>query len=94
MELVVVLVVVVVVALIYYNRSARSLDVNQDGLVDIEDAKVAVSTAMEGVKDDAKQAAVKTKTAASSAAKKVTAKPSTKKPAARKSSARKSKSQS
>lgn len=86
MELVVLLVVVVAVgALIYYNRSARSLDVNQDGRVDLDDAKVAVTAAVEGVKTDAKKAAVKAKTAGRSAAKKPAAKKSAaKKPATRK----------
>ena len=80
MELVVVLVVVVAVgALIYYNRSARSLDLNQDGRVDLDDVKVAVNTTVEGVKTDAKKATVKAKTAGRSAAKK----PAAKKPAAK-----------
>ena len=38
MELVLVLVVVAVGALIYFNRSARTLDINQDGKVDAADA--------------------------------------------------------
>jgi hypothetical protein len=43
-------VVVVVGALIYFNRSSKSLDINNDGKVDLADAKAAVETAVEGVK--------------------------------------------
>ena len=75
MEFVVlVLVVVAAVALIYYNRSARSLDVNQDGKVDAADAVQAVVNATEGVKQTAKKAVVKAKTAGRSVAKKPPAK--------------------
>ena len=75
MEFVVlVLVVVAAVALIYYNRSARSLDVNQDGKVDAADAVQAVVNATEGVKQTAKKAVVKAKTAGRSVAKKPAAK--------------------
>ena len=64
MELILVLVVVVAVgALIYFNRSARSLDINQDGKVDTADAVAAVVNATEGVKQTAKKAAVRAKTA-------------------------------
>jgi hypothetical protein len=50
MELVLVLVVAVVVgALIFHNRSARSLDINQDGLVDVTDAKAAVDNTVAGI---------------------------------------------
>lgn len=81
MELVLGLIVVVVVgALIYFNRSARSLDINKDGKVDSADAVAAVVNATEGVKQTAKKAAVKAKTATRSAAKKSsTAKPAAKK---------------
>ena len=80
MELILVLVVVIAVgALIYFNRSARSLDINQDGKVDTADAVAAVVNATEGVKQTAKKAAVKAKTATRSAAKK----PAAKKPAAK-----------
>jgi cell division ATPase FtsA len=43
-------VVVVVGALIYFNRSSKSLDINDDGKVDATDIKVAVQNAVEGVK--------------------------------------------
>jgi hypothetical protein len=43
-------VVVVIGALIYFNRSSKSLDINNDGKVDLADAKVAVETAVAGVK--------------------------------------------
>jgi uncharacterized protein (UPF0333 family) len=75
MEFVVILVVVVAVgALIYFNRSARSLDVNQDGRVDAADAVAAMTTAAEGVKSTVKKAVVRAKTAGKSAAPKSTAK--------------------
>ena len=75
MEFVVILVVVVAVgALIYFNRSARSLDINQDGRVDASDAVAAVTTATEGVKSTVKKAVVRAKTAGKSAATKSTAK--------------------
>ena len=78
MELVIALVVVVALgALIYFNRSAKDLDINQDGRVDTADAVAAVTNAAEGVKTVAKKAAVKAKTATRSAAKK----PAAKKPA-------------
>ena len=76
MELVLVLVVVVaVVALIYFNRSAKNLDINNDGKVDVADAVTAVENAAEGVKQTVKKAAVKAKTASTrkTAAKKPTA---------------------
>lgn len=80
MELILVLVVVVAVgALIYFNRSARSLDINQDGNVDSADAVQAVQNAAEGMKQTVKKAAVRAKTAGRSAAKK----PAAKKPAAK-----------
>jgi 1,2-phenylacetyl-CoA epoxidase PaaB subunit len=82
MEFVVILVVVVAVgALIYFNRSARSLDINQDGRVDAADAEMAIKNAAEGVKTTVKKAAVRAKTATRSAAKK---------PAAKKSSTKRS----
>jgi hypothetical protein len=51
--LLIIAVVVVVAALIYFNRSAKSLDINADGKVNAEDAKVAVENAVEGVKQTA-----------------------------------------
>lgn len=50
MEIIIALVtIVVVVALVYFNRSAKSLDVNNDGKVDLADVKAAVSNAVSGV---------------------------------------------
>jgi preprotein translocase subunit SecF len=50
MEIIIALVAVVVVgALIYFNRSAKSLDINNDGKVDLTDAKAAVDNAVAGV---------------------------------------------
>ena len=43
-------VAVVVAALIYFNRSSKGLDVNNDGKVDASDIKAAVQNAVEGVK--------------------------------------------
>jgi|APGre2960657373_1045057.scaffolds.fasta_scaffold01008_2 hypothetical protein len=43
-------VVAVIGALLYFNRSSKSLDVNNDGKVDVSDAKTAVQNAVEGVK--------------------------------------------
>jgi flagella basal body P-ring formation protein FlgA len=40
----------VIAALVYFNRSARSLDVNGDGKVDLADIKAAVQNTVEGVK--------------------------------------------
>ncbi len=83
MELVIALVVVVAVgALIYFNRSAKDLDINQDGKVDAADAVKAVENATVGVKETVKKAAVRAKT---TAAKKTAAK----KPAARSTRAKK-----
>lgn len=44
------IVAVIVIAVIYFNRSGSGLDVNQDGKVDVEDAKKAVENTVEGVK--------------------------------------------
>jgi hypothetical protein len=85
MELVLVLVVAVIVcALIYFNRSARSLDVNQDGRVDAADAVAAVATAAEGVKSTVKKAAVRAKTAGRSVTKKPAVQKTAAKPRAKK----------
>ena len=43
-------VVAVIGALVYFNRSSKSLDINNDGKVDVADAKTAVQNAVEGVK--------------------------------------------
>lgn len=45
-----VVVAAVIAALVYFNRSARSLDVNNDGRVDADDVKAAVQNVVEGVK--------------------------------------------
>ena len=80
MDILIVLILIVATgALIYFNRSSRSLDINQDGKVDAADAVQAVQNATEGVKQTVKKAAVKAKTATRSAAKK----PAAKKPAAK-----------
>jgi hypothetical protein len=51
MEIVIIVAVVVVIgALIYFNRSSKGLDVNNDGVVDAADAKAAVQNVVEGVK--------------------------------------------
>ena len=50
MEILLALVAVVVVgALVYFNRSAKGLDINNDGKVDLADAKAAVDNAVSGV---------------------------------------------
>jgi hypothetical protein len=84
MEIVLFAVVVVALgAFIYYNRSSKGLDVNNDGKVDAADAKAAVQNVVEGVKatadvnkdgkvDSADVAVVKEK--AKTVAKKTTAK--------------------
>lgn len=91
MEIILALVVIVVVgALIYFNRSAKSLDINNDGKVDLADAKAAVDNTVTGVaaaadvnKDgivdaaDAKAVIEKTKTAVKKSVSK--AKPASKK---------------
>ena len=51
MEIVLIAVVAVAIgAFIYYNRSSKGLDVNNDGKVDAADAKAAVQNVVEGVK--------------------------------------------
>ena len=51
MEIVLIVMVAVVLgAFIYYNRSSRGFDVNNDGKVDAADAKAAVQNVVEGVK--------------------------------------------
>jgi hypothetical protein len=51
MEILIAIVAVVVIgALIYFNRSSKGLDVNNDGKVDAADAKAAVENVVEGVK--------------------------------------------
>lgn len=54
MEIVLVAIAVVVIgAFIYYNRSSKGLDVNNDGKVDAADAKAAVQNVVSGVKTSA-----------------------------------------
>ena len=86
MEILIALVAVVVVgALVYFNRSTKSLDINNDGKVDLADAKAAVDNAVAGVTavadvnkdgkvdaEDVKEVAKKAATKAKSAAKKAT----------------------
>ncbi len=51
MEIVLLAIAVVVIgAFIYYNRSSKSFDVNNDGKVDSADVKAAVQNVVEGVK--------------------------------------------
>ena len=50
MEIIIAITVVVVVStLIYFNRSAKSLDINNDGKVDLADVKAAVDNTVVGV---------------------------------------------
>ena len=87
MEILIALVVIIVVgALAYFNRSANSLDINNDGKVDLADAKAAVDNTVAGVAaaadvnkdgkvdgDDVKEAVTKTKAAAKKTATKARA---------------------
>jgi flagella basal body P-ring formation protein FlgA len=43
-------VVVVIGALVYFNRSSKTLDINNDGKIDADDVKAAVQNVVEGVK--------------------------------------------
>ena len=50
MEIIIALVTIVVVAaLVYFNRNAKSLDINNDGKVDLADVKSAVDNTVTGV---------------------------------------------
>jgi hypothetical protein len=50
MEILLALIAIVVIgALIYFNRSSKGLDINNDGKVDLADAKAAVDNAVTGV---------------------------------------------
>ena len=50
MEIIIALVAVIVVgALVYFNRSAKSPDINNDGKVDLADAKAAVENTVTGL---------------------------------------------
>jgi hypothetical protein len=56
MEIIIGLIVVVLVGfLIYANRESRNLDINKDGKVDLQDAKVAVENTVEVVKETVKK---------------------------------------
>jgi len=92
-------VVVVIGALVYFNRSSKGLDVNNDGKVDSADVKAAVQNVVCGVKEtadvnkdgkvdaaDVKQVATKAKAGAKKAATK--AKETVKKSAGRKPKAK------
>lgn len=101
MEILIALIAVVVVgALIYFNRSSKGLDVNNDGKVDLADVKAAVDNTVAGVTatadvnkdgkvdaEDAKVVVQKAKTGAKKAATK--AKAAVKKAAPRKPKAQK-----
>ena len=61
-ELIVALIVAIIVgAIIYFNRDTKSLDVNQDGKVDVEDAKAAVEKTVVGVKKEVAKVATRTR---------------------------------
>ena len=63
-ELIVALIVVILVAaIIYFNRDTKSLDVNQDGKVDVEDAKAAVEKTVVGVKKEVAKVTTRTRKA-------------------------------
>ena len=54
MEIVIIAIAVVVIgAFIYYNRSSKGMDVNNDGKVDAADVKAAVQNVVCGVKETA-----------------------------------------
>lgn len=88
MELLIIAAVVVIGAIVYYNVNAgrKGLDLNQDGEVDLADAKMGIETAKQGIAADI----VRVKTTAKAAVKKATAKkPAVKKPAVKKATATK-----
>lgn len=73
-ELLIVLAVVAAgLAVWYFNRDAKSLDLNSDGKVDVADAKVAVENTVAGVEVVAEKAAKTVKKSAKKAATKVKA---------------------
>jgi hypothetical protein len=52
MEILIALIVIVAVgAIIYTNREAKSLDVNDDGKVDVQDAKAAIKKTVDAVRN-------------------------------------------
>lgn len=52
---------ILIVAILFFNRNSKSLDVNKDGKVDLDDAKKAVENTVVGVEETVKKAAVKAK---------------------------------
>lgn len=54
--------IVLIAAILFFNRSTKSLDINQDGKVDLDDAKKAVENTVAGVEETVKKAAVRAKT--------------------------------
>lgn len=88
MEIIIALVAIAVLgAVFYFNRSSKSFDVNNDGKVDLNDAKAAVDNTVTGVKtaadvnkdgkvdaEDAKVVVAKTKQATKKAATKAVVK--------------------
>jgi len=46
----------VVAVVIYYNKDAKTLDIDADGDVDTDDAKAALKNAEEGLKEDVREA--------------------------------------
>lgn len=54
MEIILGLILIVLVGVvIYYNRSAKKLDLNNDGKVNVEDVKIAVENTVSGVVETA-----------------------------------------
>ena len=53
MEILILALVVVVAAAVYYNRKAKSFDINNDGKVDSADVKAAVQNVVCGVQETA-----------------------------------------
>jgi hypothetical protein len=46
---------VVIGGIVYYNRDAKSLDIDADGDIDRDDAKAALKNAEEGIKEDVRE---------------------------------------
>ena len=55
------IIVVMIAAILFFNRTTKGLDVNQDGKVDVEDAKVAVQNTVEGVKKEVAKATTRSR---------------------------------
>lgn len=76
MELLIGLIAIIAVGvLIYFNRSSKGLDINQDGKIDAQDVTQAVDNAVQGVKQETAKAKQQVKKAVA----KTTAKTSTRK---------------